>query len=49
MRKIDKNDIKFRWMDIQREDKKDIVKANLIESLQKQADNFFPKINWRIT
>ena len=36
--------IDFRWSDIQGEDEEDIAKTNLIESLQKQADEyFFPK------
>ena len=34
----DENAINLRWLDIRGEDKEVIVKANLIESLQKQAD-----------
>ena len=30
--------IEFQWSDVQREDEEEIAKANLIESLQKQAD-----------
>ena len=37
------NAINFRWPDIRGEDEEDIVKANLIENLQKQADEeIFP-------
>ena len=36
--KNDENSIDFRWFDIWGEDEEDIAKANLIESLQKQAD-----------
>ena len=46
----DENAIDFRWPDIQGEYDEDIAKANLIESLQKQADKeiFFQKNYWRI-
>ena len=38
------NAIDFRWSDIRREDEKANAKANMIESLQKQADEEnFPK------
>ena len=40
----DENAIEFRWSDIWGEDEEDIVKANLIESLQRQdAEQFFQK------
>ena len=44
------NAIDFRLSDVQEEDKEDISKPNLIQSLQLQADkDIFPKKNnWRI-
>ena len=40
----DENVIDFRWSDVKGEEKEDIAKAKLIESLQKQADEeIFPK------
>ena len=45
----DENDIYFRWLDVQEEDKEDIALANFIESLQMQTDEeIFPKSNWII-
>ena len=38
-----KNTIDFKWSDVQGEDEEHFVKANLILSLQKQADEDFPK------
>ena len=39
--------INFKWSDVKGESEEDIAKANLIESLQKQADDdFFKKFTW---